>query len=99
MNPTNLTTDMSLVWQYVQFFGFLMLALTAISLFIVRFWIAMRVTAKVQRRTQWFVPNAPESDEPRLAYHDASRPSFPRQSSPGRIPPSETRNHGLKRSA
>ena len=100
MNLTNLTTDMSLVWDYIQLFGLLLMALTALALFLVRFLIVVQVAAKVPRRTQWSVSNTTESDEPRLAFRDTSKPAaFSRQPRQGLSQPSESRSHGLKRSA
>jgi hypothetical protein len=72
-SANNLTIDMPRVWAYIQFFGCLMISLTALCLFITRFWIAIRAAAKVQRRTQWFVPQDLESDATRIVFDRSAR--------------------------
>jgi hypothetical protein len=69
MDSANLTIDMPLVWAYIQLFGCVMISLTALALFIIKFWIVTRATAKVQRRTQWFVPQDLESDATRIVFN------------------------------
>jgi hypothetical protein len=61
MDPASFGANFSMVRDHLQLFAFLLFGLPVISFISIRFWIAGR-SARVQRTTNWFVPNDLESD-------------------------------------
>ena len=75
MNSGNLTVDISPLWGYIQLVGCAMIGLTALGLILIRIWIAFQATVKVQRKTQWSVPQNLESESTRIVFSRPSRPA------------------------
>ena len=75
MNSGNLTVDISPLWGYIQLVGCAMIGLTALGLILIRIWIVFQATVKVQRKTQWSVPQNRESESTRIVFSRPSRPA------------------------
>jgi hypothetical protein len=62
MDITNLGAELSIVQAHLRLFAFLLLALPATSIITIKFWLATRSASNVQRKTQWEVPPAEDSE-------------------------------------
>lgn len=67
MDIANFGANFSMVREQLTLFAFLVFAPPLISFVSARFWIAARAS-KLQRRTNWFVPDDLESGVARLRY-------------------------------
>jgi hypothetical protein len=65
MEFVNLTPDLSIVRAHVELFAYLLFALPPVTFLSIKFWITLKTASKVQRSTQWFVPNELDSQETR----------------------------------
>ena len=65
MDTLNLGADASVLRSHIELFAFLLLALPAISFLTMKFWLATRTTSKVQRTTEWVVPQELEPERAR----------------------------------
>ena len=65
MDILNLGADASVVRSNIELFAFLLMALPAISFLMMKFWLATRVSSKVQRTTEWVVPQELEPERAR----------------------------------
>ena len=100
MEITNLGASLSVVHAHLQLFAFLLLALPATSFITIKFWLASRSNSNVQRKTQWYVPPAEDSERMNSFFDHESSPRaistsqlHQRQKSAG------AKNSGLKRIA
>jgi hypothetical protein len=62
MDILNLGADASVVRSHIELFALLLLGLPAISFLTMKFWLATRAASKVQRTTEWVVPQHLESE-------------------------------------
>lgn len=67
MDPANLTVNFSMIRDHLQLFLSLLFGLPIVSSVVIRFWIAGQA-AKVQRTTNWFVPDDLESDVAKMHF-------------------------------
>ena len=67
MDSANLSANLTLVRDHLPLFVCLLFGVPAVSFICMKFWIAGR-SAKVQRRTNWFVPTDFESDSAKMHY-------------------------------
>jgi len=65
MDILKLGVDASVVRSHIEFLAFLLLALPAISFLTMKFWVTTRATSKVQRTTEWVVPQELEPERAR----------------------------------
>jgi hypothetical protein len=67
MDPANLNTNLSIFRDHLPLIVCLLFGVPAVSFICMKFWVAGR-SAKVQRSTNWFVPNDLESDAAKMHY-------------------------------
>lgn len=67
MDFTNFGSNFSMVREHLSLFAFLLFGLPLFSFVSIKFWIAGR-SSRVQRATNWFVPNELESEAARMHY-------------------------------
>ena len=67
MDVPNLGANFSMVREHLQLFAVLLFALPSASFLSIKLWIAARAN-KVQRTTDWFVPDDLESDSARIHF-------------------------------
>ena len=65
MDTLSFSVNASVVRSHIELFAFLLLALPAISFLTMKFWLATRATSKVQRTTEWVVPQELEPERAR----------------------------------
>jgi len=81
MDFANLTLNFSFLQAHQQLFAFLIVAGPLLSFLSIKFWIVAKDTANAQRTTQWYVPNASESDATKAVFGHSARPvAFAHQS-------------------
>ena len=68
MGLQNLGSNFSILHEHLQLILCLLFGLPLLSFISIRFWIAVRAS-RVQRTTNWFVPDDLDSDAPRLHYN------------------------------
>lgn len=67
MDIPNLGTNFSMVSRHLQLFAILLFALPSASFLTIKLWLVARAN-KIQRTTEWFVPDDFESEAARLHY-------------------------------
>jgi len=73
MDPMHLTLGLSFALDHAEIYGYLLLALPALSFLSIKIWFISRDDAKAERTTQWYLPPSVESDAMKIVFNHSRR--------------------------